>query len=79
MVGICTSANTENGGLTMLKRRLIYATNFTLKTIGFSVLLLILYVLLADPETLTRYEALMTLGFSAFVVDWIDRRADDGK
>ena len=79
MVGICTSANTENGGLTMLKRRLIYATNFMLKAMGIFFLLLILYCLLADPEKLTRYEALMTFGFSAFVADWIDRRADDGK
>ena len=66
-------------GIEAIKRRLIYATNFTLKAMGLFFLLLILYVLLADPETLTRYEALMTFGFSAFVVDWIDRRADDGK
>lgn len=63
----------------MLKRRLIYATNFMLKAMGIFFLLLILYCLLADPETLTQYEALMTFGFSAFVADWIDRRADGGK
>lgn len=63
----------------MLKRRLIYAANFSLKTMGFFFLLLILYILLANPETITRYEALMTWGFSVFVVDWIDRRVNDGK
>lgn len=61
----------------MLKRRLIYATNSSLKTMGLFFLFLILYILLADPETITRYEALMTFGFSAFVVDWIDRRVND--
>ena len=57
----------------MLNSKTIALLRFVLTTLGIAAVLIVAYVAIGKPTTLTLYEGIMTGLASAFATDWLNR------
>lgn len=59
----------------MNNQKTIALLRFALTTIGIAAILLVAYITLGKPDTLTWYEGIMTALVAAFTTDYLNRLA----